>query len=61
MRAGVSNSDLVSAPVLISLEHLTNPEQPVCVKMQYLSHSPFLYSVIKAMIYLESPKDLFFL
>lgn len=27
MRAGVSNSDLVSALVLISLEHLTNLEQ----------------------------------
>lgn len=37
MRAGVSNSDLVSALVLISLEHLTNLEQPDCAEMQYLS------------------------
>lgn len=58
MRAGVSNSDLVSAPVLISLEHLTNLEQPVWAEMQYLNvPPPFLHPVIKVMIYLESPKD----
>lgn len=61
MRTGVSNSDFVSAPVLISLEHLTNVGRRVWVKMLYFSHSPFLHDVIKAMIYLESPKDLFFL
>lgn len=57
MRAGVSNSDLVSALVLISLEHLTNLEQPDCAERQYLL--PCLHPVIKAMIYLESPKDPF--
>lgn len=58
MRAGVSNSDLVSAPVLISLEHLTNLEQPVWAEMQYLNLPlPFLHPGIKVMIYLESPED----
>lgn len=57
MRAGVSNSDLISAPVLISLEHVTNLEQPDCAEMQYVP--PRLHPVIKAVIYLESPKDLF--
>lgn len=56
MTVGVSNSDLVNDPVLISLEHLTNLEQSAWREMQ---NRVCLHPIIKAMISLERLKETF--